>query len=484
MDRRTFLQMLAAGTALPLIGTGCASVAATADAGEHFDVIVVGAGIAGLNAALTLEMQQQRVLVLEASQRIGGRLQTVEAGGQRFDVGATDIGGNYWLTRGLAPRLGVALRDPDPDDASRARTRTETALGLRDTLIGASQWPTSALNPLTGRERPILPTQLLGTAVGGPANPLADVTRWLDPAHAAHDIPMRDWLSGHGWSREAIALMEVGATYSAFDQVSALEILRRAALLARGPRWAGSIQDGAQRLPEAMAAKLQRPVVRGAVVTELLQRGDEVVVVAADGRRWRGAHVVVAIPPGPLARIRLDPAPPQQQRQAWTERKLTAVTAIHMRPLRPFWETDGLPLNMWLDGSIERLFGVPGADGRIERIIAWINGAGAEQIDRMDENEIGRWAQRELARWRPAADKATEVLAVRSWGRDPYTLGAFSEIAPGRCASTAEWTAKPLGRLHFAGEHTGFIQPGIEAALASGVRTAAEITTARTQPAG
>ena len=100
----------------------------------------------------------------------------------------------------------------------------------------------------------------------------------------------------------------------------------------------------------------------------------------------------------------------------------------------------------------------------------------------MDEGEIGRWALAELARVRPAAAGANEILGVRSWGRDPWTMGAFAEIAPGRCASTAEWTARPHGRIHFAGEHTGFDHPGVEAALASGVRAVVEISDSITRP--
>ena len=60
--------------------------------------------------------------------------------------------------------------------------------------------------------------------------------------------------------------------------------------------------------------------------------------------------------------------------------------------------------------------------------------------------------------------------------------GLFAEIAPGRCASTAEWTARPHGRIHFAGEHTGFDHPGVEAALASGVRAVVEISDSITRP--
>ncbi|WP_222566174.1 flavin monoamine oxidase family protein [Novilysobacter antarcticus] len=488
MQRRRFLQMLAAATATPLLlqgcgwggsGTGPSATEAGAAEATDADILVLGAGIAGLHAAMLLEEQNpgRRVVVLEASQRVGGRMHTVEAGGQRFDVGASDIGGNYWMTRGLAPRVGVSILDPTPE-AMAARFGGPSAVGVGGTLINAKDWAGSALNPFSGRERAIPPPALLSAATGGEANPVTNINEWLAPALAAHDIPLRDWLAARNWSNQAIDYMDVGATYNGLDRVSALDVLRRNAMLRRGPQSVGSMADGTQALPEAVASRLKQPVVFGAQVSEVVQQDDSVTVVTADGRRWRAPRVVVALPPGPLGKVRFSPEPPAEQRKAWAERQLTAVTAIHLKPLKPFWEADGLPLNMWLDGSIERVFGVPDANNRIERVLVWVNGRGAEVIDQMDDGEIGRWAQRELAVWRPAAEGATEVLAVRSWGRDPYTMGAFAEIAPGRCAETAQWTAQQLGRVHFAGEHTSFDQPGIEAALASGLRAAVEIAAA------
>ncbi|KIQ96169.1 NAD(P)/FAD-dependent oxidoreductase [Lysobacter sp. A03] len=485
MQRRRFLQMLAAASATPLLlqgcgwggtGTGPSATEAGATEATDADILVLGAGIAGLHAAMLLEEQNpgRRVVVLEASQRVGGRMQTVEAGGQRFDVGATDIGGNYWMTRGLAPRVGLNIQDPTPE-ALAARFGGASAVGVGGTLINAREWAGSTLNPFSGRERAIPPPALLSAATGGEANPVTNINEWLAPALAPHDIPLSEWLAARDWSAKAIDYMDVGATYNGLDQVSALDVLRRNAMLRRGPQTVGSLAEGMQALPEAVASRLKQPVVFGAQVSEIAQQDDSVVVVTADGRRWRAPRVVVALPPGPLGKISFSPEPPPEQRKAWSERELTAVTAIHLKPLKPFWEADGLPLNMWLDGSIERVFGVPDANNRIERVLVWVNGRGAQAIDRMDDGEIGRWAQRELAQWRPAAEGATEVLAVRSWGRDPYTMGAFAEIAPGRCADTAQWTAHPLGRVHFAGEHTSFDQPGIEAALASGLRAAVEI---------
>ena len=480
MRRRDLLQALAAVPVCAL--AGCATAPGE---GPDSDVIVVGAGLAGLHAALRLQDAGLRVRVLEATRRVGGRLHTVQADGQTIELGGTSIGGGYALARGLGTRLGVAFRDPPPAAVAIATPRpsqatlgvsARTLIGTGHRLIADAAWPQAPANQLQGRERMIAPPLLLARALE--ANPLATAGDWLDPAHAGLDIALDAWLRAGGWSRQAIEWMDVAALYRSLGQVSALDVLRRDALRRQGSQWAGTVAGGSQRLPEAMAAALAQPFEPHAEVEAVVQDEDGVRVVARDGRRWRAPYVVLALPPGPLQRLRLTPTLPAAQRAVVADRHLSAVTTVHLRPRRRYWEADGLPVNMHLDGSLERVFGVPGEDGGIARIIVWINGRGAEAIDRMDEDRIAGWAQRELARWRPASDGATEVLAVRSWGRDRHAMGAFAEIAPGRCVDTARLTALVHGRLHFAGEHTAFDAPGIEAALSSGVRAADEVMAA------
>ncbi len=479
MDRRQFVGTLGVAAALATL-PGCnPGRDAESDAGAHAnpaarDVIVIGAGLAGLAAAARLEAAGARVTVLEAASRIGGRLYTVERNGIRFELGGVEVGGNYGRVLAHAARVGVGIQTPN---VARP-TPADMAYLFGDDLVPAPQWPESPHNTLQGRERETPPSALLSAAVAELALPSAEA--WMLAENRALDVPLRELIAAKGWSDNALRFMEVGHSYSSLETVSALEALRRDGLRrhatpAPGGGW---IQGGSQRLPEAMAAALSGPVVLDAQVEEIETslRGAE--VRTADGRRFRGAHVVIAVPSGPLSRIRIDPVPEAVLQDVWAARKSNAVTTIHLQPTRPFWEDDGLPLALWSPGRLQRLFASRGEDGEVNRIIIWLNGRAAEQVDVMDRDARLAWAIAELERVRPSCRGALEPLESFSWARNPFADGAYSEIAAGWVERTLAWNGKPFGRLQFAGEHTQLTHSGMEAAVRSGERAADAILAA------
>ena len=457
---------------------GCATAPKAPVAGERrSDVVVIGAGLAGLAAAQALEDSGARVTVLEANNRIGGRLNTIERNGLRFEVGGVQVGAGYERVHAHAKRVGIEIAPPSIKMTGPGGQPLPTSLMLSNQIVSSAAWPTSPLNRLQGREHALLPTDLLRAALAEVG--LQRIEGWDDPSNLALDIPLRDHLASRGWSAQALDWMDVADSYTSLRTISALDALRRQAELAGSPRAPPSwVTKGSQALPEAMAAALSTSPLLGMEVLAIEQNRRGVEVKCKDGRRFRADQVVMTIPSGPLSRIRLDPLPPQVQSTVWANRRSNSVTTMHFHPTRPFWESDGLPMNMWNDGPLQRVMAVPDTAGTVQRLIVWLNGAAADQADRMAPEARMQWAMDQLAALRPASAGALEPLATRGWGSDRFADGAFSEIAPGRVAETVEWSGKRLGRIHFAGEHNAFDKPGMEAAVVSGERAVASVLAA------
>jgi len=435
---------------------------------ESFDAIVVGAGLAGLNAALKLEAAGLRVAVVEALQRSGGRLHTLNVNGERFDTGAVEVGAGYARLIALAESLNVTLEKP-----SGAPLPSGTGLGTAN-FLNAEDWAASPFNALSPTERKTPPSMLLMQAMGGP-NPLKRAQDWLAPAHAGLDIPLWDYLSARGSSPLALHYMDSTANFSSLKKVSALDCLRRDALRREGVQAILRIKNGSQSLTDAMAKRLKTNIQFGRELVEVKTDAQGATLKFRDGGTLSARSVVITLPTTALKQVRFDPALPKPQAQAISARLYTGVTQIHLQPIKPYWEQDRLPANQWFASPIERLLSITDARGKVIRQVLWINGDASFTLNSFSDRELGDWALLELARMRPATRGQVKVLAVNSWSRSPFAGGAYAEIAAGQCATTAEWTARRHGRVFFAGEHTEFSEPGMESALKSAERVVREM---------
>ena len=291
MHRRHFLKGTAGAAVLGMLG--CATAPKAPVAGERrSDVIVIGAGLAGLAAAQALQDSGARVTVLEGNNRIGGRLNTIEANGLRFEVGGVQVGAGYERVRAHAKRVGIAIAPPDIVMTGPDGRPLPSALILPGGTVSSNDWVTSPLNTLKGREHALPPPSLLHVAMNTIA--LQQLAGWNDPANLALDIPLRDHLAAQGWSSQALDWMDVADSYTSLRTISALDALRRGAELKDGPRAPpGWVTKGSQALPEAMAATLESPPLLGMEVLAIEQNTRGIEVNCKDGRRFRADHVAV-----------------------------------------------------------------------------------------------------------------------------------------------------------------------------------------------
>lgn len=473
LTRRT---ALAAGLA-GIVATGTAP--AIAQRRLDAEVIVIGAGLAGLETALRLQEAGRSVHVVEANIRHGGRLRTAFSLPGTPDLGGVQIGPGYARLRARAAALAVDLV---PEPAAPRDSR----LFLGPRAVDPAAWRTDPDNPFPEALRGLTPqSALMALAGAGDANPLVGPDDWRGPAGIAADVPAAAFLSRAGLSPQALALVDRGLNGNSLDSYSMLNVWRTLTLFARERALGGAlvVPGGSQRLADAMGARLQRPVHMRFPVASIVEDGTGVTVTSRQGTSYRGAVCVAALPFPALRRIEITAPVDRLTREAIGALPYTQILQVIVEPQVRFWEADGLPVGMWSDGPLERVFPVRTADGaQTGLVMVWINGAGTAAFDYpawqhetgVDTRALAAAVGRELAVLRPASEGRVTVRAVQRWtASNPLAGGAYMHWAPGQVARWAGRMGAATGRLLFAGEHLGLVHTGMEAAFESAGAAAA-----------
>ena len=463
-----------------MLKVGGAALASTASfrplwAAQDPDVVVLGAGLAGLNAALLLEQFGLHVRVLEASARIGGRLHTLDDLPGRPEAGGSQIGSAYARVVSTAHQLGLKLETSARSPLLKDERLVYFVNGKR---LTRDEWSRSPDNPFPEALRGMPPDRALGRLVG--ISPLQNIAGWVDPVNFRYDVPVSGELKAQGLSDAALHLLEVNNSYGAtLADTSLLNLYYVQSNIGEIVKIKGPVQNivgGNQRLPEAMAKAIKGEVRMNSRATEVNIGTEGVTVQCADGTRHKARYVVCALPLPAMRNVRFSPGLPDRHAEAVQQLAYGQVTQFHLEVLKPFWEAEGLSPYLWSNGPIGRIFPQDAKGNEMaECLTVWINGAGTVGWDTLSETDARDRLMSELARIYPSSRGAVRLARRVAWQQSPLAGGAWANWRPGQISRYAQVLGVPHGRLHFAGEHTGRAIRGMEGAMESGERAATEI---------
>jgi monoamine oxidase len=415
-------------------------------------VCVVGAGFAGLAAAAALAEGGLEPLALEARERVGGRVHSRRlANGAVVELGAEFVEGDHATVVATARRLGLAMAPAG------------MAYGDREPRGGLAVDRATVLAEVD-RLRELLAERASRGHGGGDPDAREAPRTGRSVAEALAELPL------HPGARQAIAARLQVSAAQPVEELS--EVVLGHAGSSFSTRETLRVAGGNQRIALRLAERLPGAVHLGAPVRAVAW-SDHGVRVSVDGAELEAEACLLAVPASVAGRIRFDPPLP-----AWKAEALERVAYGHaaklfvpLRQVPPPSAVLSVPDHYWT-------WTARGADGAVQPVVSAFAGSAPALAALEVAGGPATWRRR-LAALRP--DLALDRGAVLStWDDDPWVEAAYSTRTPAFRPGDPDLLARPVGPLHFAGEHTAGPWSGLmEGALRSGHRAAAEVLAAR-----
>lgn len=470
--RRDFLRATAAAGASLFLPACASGNRAAANKASKEKVVVIGAGLAGLCAAHELDRWGAEVTVLEASDRIGGRVLTFRdlVSGKVVEGGGELIGANHTCWLSLADRFKLELSDVGSDED----TSDPIVIGGRklEFAEAAALWESmnAALNEMNALAVQVNADRPWETPN---ANELdrKTVAQWIDELDA-------DALTRRAcWINQASDNGQNPAQMSLLGQLACVKGggLERFWTDTESFRCKGGNDQLAHGLAHSGSFRVRLGMPVSEIDTRRLESGGRrapCLVALADGTRIECDHVVLAVAPSVWNKIRFAPELP-----ASLAPQMGVTTKYLARVKRRFWRDDELSQYSLSDLAVEQTW--DGTDAQAEGeacLIGFSGGPGAEETLSWPASDRDARFQSILQRFYPSY--AANFIGARfmDWPRREWTRAGYSFPAPGQVTTIGPILAQGIGRLHFAGEHCCYKFVGyMEGALQSGIAAARNV---------
>ena len=437
------------------------------------DVVVVGAGFAGLSAARDLVRLGHDVVVLEGRDRVGGRSSTTTIAGTPVDLGGTFVGPTQDAVIALAKELGCESVRTYSHGKNLIRWRGKVR-AYRSTIPKLSLielFDVSRIQWRFDRVSRRVPVQEPWTS------PIADILdsktleQWLRYVHAGAST--RNLMA-------IVARVTWGCEPEDVSMLHAVRYVKAAGGLGRMLDVEGGAQqdrfpDGTQQIALRMAEELGERVVLNAVVRTIERHVDGTLAVGSDRGDVAAKAVIVAVPPAHRAGITFDPAlPPEYEKltEHWPQGNLSKAYAAYDTP---FWREDGCSGEALSDeGPVFITFDVSPSDSGPGILLGFTD---ARTFDPLPVEQRRERALEGFATLFGDAARHPIDYLDHCWGAEEFAPGGpTAAVPPGSWTTYGPWLHKPVDGIFWAGTETADQWTGfLDGAVRSGKRAADEV---------
>jgi monoamine oxidase len=478
VSRRQFIRASSALGAM-VAAPGAVSAGGTRSEPVRADVVVVGAGLAGLTAARELKRSGRSVVVLEARDRVGGRtLAHATRTGEPLDLGGQWIGPTQDRILSLVNELGLKTYDQFSTGAKvlQIEGKVSTYEGAIPALPFLAKYDLSRMFSKLNKFSASLP---------------------LDAPYSAEHALQWDGMTLESWKRsflktsKAECLLDI-VTQSVFGAEASdlsflfflfylrsggdLDRLTRIADGAQQTRVHGGLQQISQRLAEELgdAVRLNSPV-------RTIAHNSDGVNVFADTGFYEAARAILAVPPFLAGRIAYEPALPPVRAQLTQRLPMGSIIKCIAVYERPFWRDAGLSGEFVSDeGPLVSGFDDTPEGSEEGSLIGFIAGRAARAWGERSDAERRDAVMKQLSRYYGERAAHPVEFLEKNWMAEEWSGGCYEAyMAPGVMTQYGKALREPIGPIHWAGTETSDVWCGyMDGAIRSGERAAEEVKSA------